>query len=123
MRCAFLTIGVTVHPTAEWITRQLNEACGWEETPIYLIRDRDGAYGDVFKRRLRAMGIRDKPTAPRSPWQNGHCERLLQSQSNRAKGHFNSSRQFDVEGLVSLALRYKLTPQSSLISPKRVCLA
>ena len=70
---------MTAHPTAEWIARQLNEACGWEEPPTYLIRDRDGAYGDFFQRRLRATGIRDKPTAPRSPWQNGHCERLIGS--------------------------------------------
>lgn len=78
-RRRILWLGVTAYPTAEWIPRQLDEACGWEETPIYLIRDRDGAYGDVFKRRLRAMGIRDKPTAPRSPWRNGHCERLIGS--------------------------------------------
>jgi transposase InsO family protein len=65
--------------TAEWIARQFTEACGREQPPKYLIRDRDGAYGDVFKRRLRAMGIRDKPTAPRSPLQNGHCERLIGS--------------------------------------------
>ena len=78
-RRRMLWLRVTAHPTAEWIARQLNEACGWEEAPTYLIRDRDGAYGDVFKRRLRAMGIRDKPTAPRSPWQNGHCERLIGS--------------------------------------------
>jgi transposase InsO family protein len=25
------------------------------------------------------MGIRDHPTAPRSPWQNGHAERLIGS--------------------------------------------
>src|ERR1700731_3219899 len=43
----------------------------------YLIRDRDGAYGEVFIRRLRSMGIRDRPTPPRSPWQNGYAERLL----------------------------------------------
>jgi hypothetical protein len=40
-------------------------ACGWEQAPRYLIRDRDGAYGEVF-RRLRSMGIRDRPTSPRS---------------------------------------------------------
>jgi transposase InsO family protein len=34
-------------------------------------------YGEAFTRRLRAMGIRDRPTAPRSPWQNGHTERLI----------------------------------------------
>lgn len=74
-----LWLGVTAHPTAEWIARQLTEACGWERTPQYLIRDRDGAYGEIFKRRLRAMGIRDRPTAPRSSWQNGRCERLIGS--------------------------------------------
>ncbi len=57
-------LGVTAHPTAEWIARQLNEACGWKQPPTFLIRDLDGAYGDIFKRRLRAMGIRDKPTTP-----------------------------------------------------------
>jgi transposase InsO family protein len=72
-------LGVTAHPTAEWIAGQLTEACGWEEPPIYLTRDRDRAYSDVFKRRLRAMGIRDKPTAPRLPWQNGHSESLIGS--------------------------------------------
>jgi hypothetical protein len=45
------------------------EAYGWEEGPAYLVRDRDSVYGEGFIRRLRAMGIRDRPTAPRSPWQ------------------------------------------------------
>jgi transposase InsO family protein len=67
------------HQTAEWIARQLTEACGWERVPRYIIRDRDSVYGEIFKRRLRAMGIRDRPTAPRSPWQNGHTERLIGS--------------------------------------------
>jgi hypothetical protein len=74
-RRQILWLGVTAHPTAEWIARQLTEACGWEPAPRYLIRDRDRAYGGAFKRRIRAMGIRERPTAPRSPWQNGHAER------------------------------------------------
>jgi transposase InsO family protein len=45
----------------------------------YLIRDRDQIYGAVVTRRLRAMGIRDKRTAPASPWQNGFAERLIGS--------------------------------------------
>jgi hypothetical protein len=69
--------GVTSHPSAEWIANQLTEACGWEQIPRYLIRDRDGAYGAVLIRRLRSMGIRDRPTSPRSPWQNGFAERLI----------------------------------------------
>jgi transposase InsO family protein len=72
-------LGVTAHPTAEWIANQITEACGWKQVPRYLIRDRDGAYGQVFIRRLRSVGIRDRPTSPRSPWQNGYAERLIGS--------------------------------------------
>jgi hypothetical protein len=68
--------GVTAHPTSEWIANQLTEACGWEQIPRYLIRDRDGAYGEIFIRRVRSIGIRDRPTSPRSPWQNAYAERL-----------------------------------------------
>src|ERR1700726_3234955 len=78
-RRQILWLGVTAHPTAEWISRQLTEAYGWNAAPRYIIRDRDAVYGDVFIRRLRAMGIRDRPTAPRSPWQNGYCERAIGS--------------------------------------------
>ena len=78
-RRQILWLGVTAHPTAEWIANQLTEACGWEQAPRYLIRDRDRAYGEVFIRRLRSMGIRDRPTSPRSPWQNGYAERLIGS--------------------------------------------
>jgi transposase InsO family protein len=72
-------INVTTNPTAEWIARQITEAFPWNEGPRYLVRDRDRIYGAVVTRRLRAMGIRDKPTAPASPWQNGFAERLIGS--------------------------------------------
>jgi transposase InsO family protein len=72
-------INVTSHPTAEWIARQITEAFPWNEAPRYLIRDRDQVYGATAMRRLRAMGIRDKPIAPSSPWQNGFAERLIGS--------------------------------------------
>src|SRR6266516_884833 len=72
-------INVTPHPTAEWIARQITEAFPWAETPRYLIRDRDRVYGAAVTRRLRAMGIRDRPIAPGSPWQNGFAERLIGS--------------------------------------------
>ena len=59
------------------IAQQITEAFPWNEAPRYLIRDRDGIYGAAVTRRLRAMGIRDKPIAPGSPWQNGVAERLI----------------------------------------------
>jgi transposase InsO family protein len=70
---------VTANPTAEWIARQITEAFPWDEAPRYLIRDRDTSYGMAVTRRLRVMGIRDRPITPRSPWQNGHVERLIGS--------------------------------------------
>jgi transposase InsO family protein len=70
---------VTANPTADWIARQITEAFPWDTAPRYLIRDRDTAYGVAVTRRLRAMGIRDRPITPRSPWQNGYVERLIGS--------------------------------------------
>ena len=72
-------LSVTAHPNARWIAQQLTESYGWREAPKYLIRDRDSAYGETFIRRGRSMGIRDRPTSARSPWQNGYAERLIGS--------------------------------------------
>src|ERR1700745_955591 len=72
-------INVTANPTAEWVAHQITEAFPWDEVPRYLIRDRDRIYRSVVTRRLRAMGIRDRPTAPASPWQNGVVEPLIGS--------------------------------------------
>ena len=81
-------INVTTNPTAEWIARQLTEAFPWDEAPRYLIRDRDRIFGAIVTRRLSAMGIRDRPTAPRSLWQNGFAERLIGSIRRDCVDHF-----------------------------------
>jgi len=80
-------INVTAHPTAEWVARQIAEAFPWNEAPRYMIRDRDRIYGAVVTRRLRAMGIRDKPIAPASPWQNSFAERLIGSVRRECLDH------------------------------------
>jgi transposase InsO family protein len=72
-------INVTATPTAEWVARQITEAFPWNEAPRYMIRDRDRIYGSIVMRRLRAMGIRDRPITPASPWQNAFAERLIGS--------------------------------------------
>ena len=84
---AFLVLGhgrrqllwfeVTRQPTAEWLARQITEAFPWTSAPAYLVRDNDRAYGCVFTSRVRAMGIRDRPISPGSPWQNGIAERMV----------------------------------------------
>jgi transposase InsO family protein len=76
-RRQLLWFAVTRHPTAEWLAQQILEAFPWNAAPTYLVRDNDRAYGQAFTRRLRTMGIRDRPISPRSPWQNPYVERLI----------------------------------------------
>jgi len=70
---------VTSNPTTEWTARQLLEAFPWNTTPRYLLRDRDGAYGEKFGDTAKRLGIHEVLTAPRSPWQNAYAERLIGS--------------------------------------------
>ena len=72
-----LWFAVTRLPTAEWLAQQIVEAFPWGTAPTYLMRDNDGAYGWVFRHRVRAMGIWDRPISPRSPWQNPYVERAI----------------------------------------------
>jgi transposase InsO family protein len=87
-RRQLVRIAVTSNPTAEWIAGQVTEAFPWDEAPRYLIRDHDGAFGSAYTRRIRTMGIRDHPIAARSPWQNGHVERLIGSIRRECLDHF-----------------------------------
>jgi transposase InsO family protein len=86
-RRTLLSFGVTAHPTADWVAGQITEAFPWDRAPHCLIRDRDAVYGGPVMRRLRAMGIRDHPTAPRSPWQNAYAERLIGSARRECLDH------------------------------------
>jgi putative transposase len=70
---------VTTNPYAEWTAQQIIAAFPYEEAPRFLTRDRDGIYGDYFTERIEGMGIEEVPTAPRSPWQNPYCERVIGS--------------------------------------------
>jgi transposase InsO family protein len=76
-RRQLLWFAVTRNPSAEWLAQQMTEAFPWNTAPTYLVRDNDRAYGQAFQRRIRAMGIRDRPISPRSPWQNPYAERLI----------------------------------------------
>lgn len=78
-RRQIMHVEVTTNATAEWLARQITEAFPWDTAPEFMIRDNDGAYGMVFRWRMQAMGIRDCPTTPHSPWQNGYVERVIGS--------------------------------------------
>jgi transposase InsO family protein len=87
--CAFVVLrhhrrelvhfNVTDHPTAAWTARQLVEAFPDDTAPTYLLRDRDGVYGEEFGRHVQRRGIREVLTAPRAPWQNPCAERVIGS--------------------------------------------
>ncbi len=88
-RRRILHFNVSAHPTAEWIAQQIRETFPADGTePRYLLRDRDGAYGDAFRRVVRAIGIREILTAPQSPRQNPYAERLIGSVRRECLDHF-----------------------------------
>jgi transposase InsO family protein len=102
-RRQLLWIAVTRNPTAEWLARQITEAFPWDSAPKYLVRDNDRAFGAAFKARVRAMGIRDRPTSFRSPWQNGYVERLIGSIRHECLDHLIA---FNAEHLLRILAKY-----------------
>ena len=86
-RRRILHFNVTEHPTAAWTARQLLEACGTDDAPRYLVRDRDAIYGKTFRRQVTALKIQEVPTAPRSPWQNAYAERVIGSIRRECLNH------------------------------------
>ncbi len=78
-RRRILHFNVTEHPTAQWTAQQMVEAFPWVSPPRYLLRDRDRVYGSQFRKRVCGLGMRDRPAAPRSPWQNPYAERVIGS--------------------------------------------
>jgi transposase InsO family protein len=99
-------INTTASPSAAWIAHQITEAFPWDEAPVYLIRDQDRAFGTVFVRRVRAMGIRDRPIAPPSPWQNGHVERLIGSIRRECLDHIIVRSEDHLRAILSAYPRY-----------------
>jgi len=86
-RRRILQFNATEHPTAAWTARQLLEACGTEEVPKYLVRDRDAIYGEAFRRQAAALQITEVPTARQSPWQNPYAERVIGSIRRECLNH------------------------------------
>jgi transposase InsO family protein len=99
-------INVSANPTAEWVARQITEAFPWDEAPGYMIRDRDRIYGAVVTRRLRAMGIRDRPIIPASPSQNGFAERLIGSIRRECVDHIIVLSEAHLRGILKSYARY-----------------
>jgi putative transposase len=82
-----LHVNVTEHPTEQWTVQQVVEAFPWDETPRYLLRDRDRIYGASFRQRVPNIGIEEVPIARRSPWQNPYIARLIGSLRRECLDH------------------------------------
>ncbi len=105
-RRRILHIEVTDHPTAVWAARQLLEACGCEEAPKYLVRDRDGVYGQEFARQAAAVGIEQCGTAARSPWQNAYAERVIGSIRRDCLDHLSVLHERQLRRILTEYVRY-----------------
>jgi transposase InsO family protein len=90
-----------------------------------MIRDRDRIYGTVVTRRLRAMGIRDKPTAPASPWQNGFAERLIGSIRRECLDHLivlgEEHLRQNLKNYAAYYNRASEHPSAYVVEEKRLC--
>jgi transposase InsO family protein len=97
---------VTRNPTQVWLARQMTEAFPWDTAPRYLLRDRDASYGQAFRDRLQAMGIKEVVTAPRSPWQNAYAERVIGSVRRECLDHVIIFRERHLRGVLSSYFQY-----------------
>jgi len=87
VRRRVLHIGVPRNPTAVWTAQQTVEALPWRTSGRYVVRDRDGIYGEVFERGIEGLGLEQVVIAARSPWQNAFAERLIGSLRRECLDH------------------------------------
>ncbi len=130
-RRRIIHFNVTEHPTAAWTAQQIVEAFPEDQAPRYLIRDRDGIYGEHFQHRVQGMGIREVRTAPRSPWQNPYAERVIGSIRRECLNHLIVLNDSHLRRILKSYSRYyhesrthlsldKDTPASREIQPNRL---
>jgi transposase InsO family protein len=86
-RRRILDFNVTAHPTTEWTAQQLREAFPFDQVPRYLLRDRDCIFGAEFRKDVKAMGIKEVLSAPRSPWQRAFVERVIGTRRRECLDH------------------------------------
>ena len=97
---------VTAHPTAEWTAQQLREAFPFDQIPRYLLRDRDGIFGDDFRQQVKDMQIQEVLSAPRSPWQRAYVERVIGSIRRECLDHVIVFNEASLRRTLSLYFAY-----------------
>jgi len=99
-------LNVTPHPSSLWATQQITEAFPYDRTPKYLLRDRDGIYGERFLQRVRSMGSKQVLIAPRSPWQNPYAERVIGSIRRECLDHVIVLNEDHLDRILTEYVRY-----------------
>jgi putative transposase len=97
---------VTDSPTAFWTGQQMIEAFPWDTVPRFVIRDRDGIYGNDFVRRVSSMGIAEVQIAARSPWQNPYVERVIGSVRRECLNHVIVLNERHLQRILASYFRY-----------------
>jgi putative transposase len=97
---------VTAHPTSEWTARQLLEAFPWDSAPRYLLRDRDGVYGEKFHEAMEWLGIREVLTGPKSLWQNPYVEGLVGSIRRECLDHVIVLKEISLDRVLKSYFEY-----------------
>jgi len=105
---------VTASPSAEWTSLQLIQAFPFESAPKYLIRDRDGIYGQSVVDALGCMGIEQIVASPRSPWQNGYCERVIGTIRRECLDHVIALNENHLRRVLKKYLAYYHTSRTHL---------
>ena len=87
-------------------TAEVASTRSYEEAPRFLLRDRDGIYGDYFKDRIESMGIDEVLTAPRSPLQNPFAERIIGSIRRECLNHVIVLGEVHLKRILTLYFAY-----------------
>jgi transposase InsO family protein len=113
-RRRIIHFNVTAHPTAQWSAQQLRNAFADEESPRFLVRDRDTKLGEAFAETVSALGMDPILTAYRSPWQNGYCERVIGSIRRECLDHLIIMNESHVRAILRSYIHYYNTQRTHL---------
>jgi putative transposase len=80
-------VGVTAHPRAAWVWRQLVEATAWGRRPWQVVRDRDAVYDGEYAARAQGLGIETVLTPARASRANAVAERVVRTLRNVCLDH------------------------------------
>ncbi len=105
---------ITTNPTSQWTAQQIIEAFPYDQSPKYLIRDRDSIYGHTFQKKVKNMGIHEVVTAPKSPWQNPYVERLIGSIRQECLDHVIIFNQGHLHRILTSYCDYYLNTRTHL---------